>query len=169
MRIAAFALSAADGVGRRGRGVRRRSRQLQDSQVLRRRMDRHHRDDLDRRRDPQGSRLHPEDHGSLRARHLRLDEEQGHRCVPRQLGAIDGERSQALYRGQVGRRDRRQSARRREIHACRSAIYLRQGPQGFRRHREVQGLAEGQDLRHRARQRRQPARSSTSSRATSSA
>ena len=32
----------------------------------------------------------------------------------------------------------------------------RQGPEGFRRHRQVQGFAQGQDLRHRARQRRQP-------------
>ena len=34
----------------------------------------------------------------------------------------------------------------------------RQGSQGFRRHPEVQGFAQGQDLRHRARKRRQPPR-----------
>ena len=125
MRLSAvLALSARDRARRRGRRVRRRSGKLQDGQILRRRLDRHHRDDRDRRRNPQGSRLHAEDHGSLGSRHLRLDEEQGHRRVPRQLGAVDGERPQALCRGQVGGRDRRQPAGRREIHPRRSAIHL---------------------------------------------
>ena len=112
MRISGFRACRPPSVlTRRGRRLRRRSGQLQDGQILRRRLDRHHRDDLDRRRDPQGPRLHAEDHGSLGSGHLRVDEEQGHRRVPRQLAAVDGERPQALYRGQVGRRDRRQPAR----------------------------------------------------------
>ena len=44
----------------------------------------------------------------------------------------------------------------REVHAGRAQVPRRRGPQGLRRHRQVQGPARRQDLRHRARQRRQP-------------
>ena len=153
------AVSARRGHG--ARSVRRfcgRSGSLQDGEVLRRRLDGHHLHDGDRGADPDGARLHAESHRPVGPGDLHLDEEQGHRRVPRQLAAFDGERPQALRRGQVGRRDRRQPAGRREIHARGAEIHVRQGAQELRRHREVQGLAEGQDLRHRARQRRQPAR-----------
>ena len=45
----------------------------------------------------------PQHRRALGAGHLRLDEEQGHRRLPRQLDADHGERSQALRRRQVGR------------------------------------------------------------------
>ena len=74
---------------------RRRSRPglVQDGPLLRRRLDRHHRDDGDRpRRSSKALGYTPKIAGAVGAGDLHLAEEQGHRRLPRQLDADHGGR-----------------------------------------------------------------------------
>ena len=101
-------------------------------------------------------RLRAEGRGAVGAGHLHVDEEQGHRRLPRQLDADHGGRPQALLEDKTVEVVARQS-RRRRIHAGGADLRYDAGLKELRRHRQVQGQARRQDLRHRAGQRRQPA------------
>ena len=79
---------------------------LQGGEVLRCRLDRHHGHHGDHLAHPGRPRLRAEDPGPVRAGDLHVDEEQGHRRLPRQLDADHGGGPQALCRGQVRRRHR---------------------------------------------------------------
>ena len=91
----------------------------------------------------------------LGAGHLPEPEERRHRRLPRQLDADHGGRHRALQGGRQRRGGPRQPGGC-QVHAGRAQVPRRRGPQGLRRHRQVQGPARRPDLRHRARQRRQP-------------
>ena len=81
--------------------------------------------------------------------------QQADRRLSRQLDADHGSGSQALRRRRH-RHGRRHEPHRRQIYARRAGLYLRGRAQELRRHRQVQGPARRQGLRHRTGQRRQP-------------
>ena len=136
---------------------RGRSRILQGRPLLRCRLDRHHRHHRVTSRRPRGPRLRAERSGARGAGDLRVAEEQGHRRLPRQLDADDGGRPASPS----SRTSRSRSIAQANLEGAKYTLAVptytfEAGLQVLRGHRQVQGQARRQDLRHRARQRRQP-------------
>ena len=95
--------------------ARRRAAELPHGALLRCGLDGCHLDHGAHRRAPAQDRLHAEHHRSLGTGHVRIPEEQGHRCVPRQLDAGPGRRSGAVRRRRLDH-GRRTEPLRGEIH-----------------------------------------------------
>ena len=141
---------------RRPRRLRGRSPELPHGPILGRRLDRRDLDHRPHRPAAARHRLHADDHRPVGAGDLRLDQEQGHRRLPRQLDARTGGGSGTLRCRRLGGR-RSPESRGRQVHPGGTCLYAGAGPQGLQRHPSIRGPAEQLHLRHRARQRRQPA------------